>query len=80
MQTQTLPTRTRTAVTTETQPIDDRLMTVRQAADLLGVDYDTVLRWTLKGVFGRFARVGPAGSIRLYESDVRAQMRVQRMD
>lgn len=67
-------------MTGETLTIEDRLITLRQAATLLGVDYDTVHRWALKGVFGRVVRVGPCGSLRLYESDVRAQISIEHIE
>lgn len=53
------------------------LMTVRQAAVYLCVDYDTVLVWLRKGVFRRVVRVGPARSIRLYREDVLSQRHEQ---
>lgn len=56
------------------------LVTLREAAAMLSVDYDTVLSWVHKGVFGRTVRVGPAGGMRLYRTDVLAQIRTEYVD
>jgi excisionase family DNA binding protein len=64
-------------MTTETpsEKTTPELMTLREAAEYLHVDYDTVLRWTMKGVFSRVVRVGPTQAVRLYRADVAAQRR-----
>jgi excisionase family DNA binding protein len=47
---------------------DDKL-TIREAAVLCSVDYDTFLRWVLKGVVP-YIVVGPYHRKRVYRSDV----------
>lgn len=44
-------------------------LTIREAADRCGVDYDTFLSWVKKGACPH-VRVGPAGSLRVFEDDV----------
>lgn len=59
------------------EPQQGDLVTVRQAANILCVNYDTVLVWLRKGVFPRVVRVGPAHSLRLYREDVLQQRHEQ---
>lgn len=56
---------------------DAPLVTLSEAAVMLCVDYDTVLQWTRKGVFGRIVRVGPHKGLRLYRVDVLQQIRTE---
>lgn len=51
-------------------PVDRRnLLSIREAAERCHVDYDTFLRWVLKGVIPHVV-VGPANLKRVYERDV----------
>lgn len=59
--------------TNRPQP-DLDLMTLRQAAMLLAVSYDTMRAWCRKGVIVA-VRVGPAGALRVRRVDVLAQIR-----
>lgn len=45
------------------------LLTLREAADLLTVDYETVRRWVAKGVVPHVA-IGPNNIRRVYRRDV----------
>jgi len=54
------------------EPSDDpRLMSVREAAELCHVDYETFRRWIAKGVIEAFS-VGPFSLIRVRRVDVQA--------
>lgn len=59
---------------TQATPSHD-LVTLRQAAVILCVHYNTVLLWARKGVFGAVVRVGPSKSLRLYRAAVMAERR-----
>lgn len=48
---------------------DEPLMSVREAAALCHVDYDTMLRWVAKGVLPHVV-VGPHRAKRVYRCDV----------
>lgn len=49
-------------------------MTIREAADLCHVDYDTFLRWVRNGVLPHVV-VGPANLKRVYRRDVEKLVR-----
>ena len=48
---------------------NDPLITVKEAAERIGVHEKTLRLWVNKGAVP-YARVGPSGSIRLRESDL----------
>lgn len=51
------------------QSSPDDLLTVREAAGLLRINYDTLLRWLAKGVIP-YVSVGPTNLKRVYRRDV----------
>jgi excisionase family DNA binding protein len=59
------------------QPVPERKkLTVREAADRCGVNYDTFLSWVKKGACPHIL-VGPAQSIRVFEDDVRLLIEIK---
>lgn len=57
-----------------TQPERRELMTITEAAERCGVDYDTFLRWVAKGVLPHVV-VGPFNRKRVYKRDVEKLVR-----
>lgn len=60
----------------ESSSASDRreMLTISEAAELCHVDYDTFLRWVIKGVLPHVV-VGPHNSRRVYRRDVEALIR-----
>lgn len=56
----------------------ERLLTISESADRIGVDYETLRRWIAKGAVSGVKTVGPTNLIRLPESVVEALIRERR--